>query len=242
MTEIEVSVPGDVDLQTVDRVVVESAKALGLECRQDGELKRYPGSRHWHFASSGKKGTLEVTLWEKKHRLWLSTHDNRNAEWISEAIVELKSLIEARLLNVISTEQEPLLDLARKAAEDAYCPYSNFPVGAIVRTDIGDFSGCNIENASYGLAVCAERVALFKAVSEGATEIKMLAVSCIRATDSDPPGSRMPCGACRQVISEFMPPDGIVMIDGVGKWRVDELLPQPFVLAERPFEKRSSRR
>ena len=133
-----------------------------------------------------------------------------------------------------------LISQARSVAAGAYCPYSQFPVGAIVQTDKGDFTGCNIENASYGLSICAERVALFKAVSEGARMITRLIVSCANATDADPPGSRMPCGACRQVISEFMPPEAIVLIEGVGACRVDELLPQPFQLAERPFEKRSS--
>ena len=128
-----------------------------------------------------------------------------------------------------------LLDDAREAALRAYCPYSRFPVGAAVATDLGRFTGCNIENASYGLAVCAERVALFSAVAAGVKRIDHLAVSCISAGASDPPGSRMPCGACRQVITEFMSPDAVVTIEGGGVWRVADLLPSAFQLQTHPF-------
>ena len=131
--------------------------------------------------------------------------------------------------------QEALLAQAREAAGRAYCPYSEFPVGAAVETDAGVFVGCNVENASYGLAVCAERVALFTAVAAGAKRMTRLAVSCLRAGADDPPGSRMPCGACRQVIAEFMPPEAVVLVDGAGEWRVVELLPDAFQLAEKPF-------
>ena len=137
-------------------------------------------------------------------------------------------------LNVNETE---LLGWAREAASQAYCPYSDFPVGACVLTEHGRFTGCNIENASYGLAICAERVALFKAVSEGATSILSLAVSCAKAGEQDPPGSKMPCGACRQAMSEFMSEDALVIVDGVGVWQVKELLPQAFKLNESRFLK-----
>ena len=130
-----------------------------------------------------------------------------------------------------------LLVAARAAADLAYCPYSRFPVGAAVDTDIGRFTGCNIENASYGLSVCAERTALFSAVAAGAKKIDHLAVSCVRAEPSDPPGSRMPCGACRQVIAEFMAPDATVTVDGAGTWRVGDLLPHAFQLSAQPFLK-----
>jgi len=127
---------------------------------------------------------------------------------------------------------EALLERARIAAQTAYCPYSNFPVGAAVETERGVFSGCNVENASFGLTICAERVALFSAVATGARRITRLAVSCLRPGPDDPPASRMPCGACRQVIAEFMPPDAIVLVDGVGAWRVADLLPEAFRLTD----------
>ena len=132
-------------------------------------------------------------------------------------------------------DKQTLLTAAREAGARAYCPYSRFPVGAAVETDIGRFTGCNIENASYGLAVCAERVALFSAVAAGAKRIDHLAVSCLAAEDSDAPGSRMPCGACRQVITEFMRPDAMVTVDGAGIWRVADLLPLAFQLEQNPF-------
>jgi len=139
------------------------------------------------------------------------------------------------LLSATHDDKTTLLDAARAAGNRAYCPYSEFPVGAAVDTDMGRFTGCNIENASYGLAVCAERVALFSAVAAGATRIDHLAVSCLKAGDTDPPGSRMPCGACRQVITEFMSQDATVTVDGAGVWRVADLLPQAFQLESKPF-------
>jgi cytidine deaminase len=132
-------------------------------------------------------------------------------------------------------KQIPLLEAARAAGARAYCPYSLFPVGAAVETDLGRFTGCNVENASYGLAVCAERVALFAAVAAGATRIYHLAVSCLNAGESDAPGTRMPCGACRQVIAEFMAQDATISVDGAGIWRVADLLPSAFQLQTNPF-------
>lgn len=93
-----------------------------------------------------------------------------------------------------------LLEQAKKAAEAAYVPYSGYKVGSAVRcTDGSIFSGCNIENASYSLTICAERTAIFKAVSEGHRDFTAIAIY----VDSDK--LFPPCGACRQVISEFAP-------------------------------------
>ncbi|HLV81555.1 MAG TPA: cytidine deaminase [Chthonomonadaceae bacterium] len=131
-----------------------------------------------------------------------------------------------------SAEEAALLARAREAALAAYCPYSNFPVGAAVETERGVFRGCNVENASFGLTVCAERVALFSAVAAGARRISRLAVSCLKPGPDAPPAGRMPCGACRQVIAEFMPPDAIVLVDGAGAWRVADLLPEPYRLTD----------
>ena len=135
----------------------------------------------------------------------------------------------------LTVEEQQLVERARQAAQSAYCPYSHFPVGAIVESELGLTMGVNIENASYGLAVCAERVALFSAIAQGAKRFTRLAVSCANAKADDPPGSRMPCGACRQVIAEFLTPNCLVLIDGVGAMTVAELLPQPFQLERRPF-------
>jgi cytidine deaminase len=132
----------------------------------------------------------------------------------------------------LSAQEQALLERARTAGQAAYCPYSEFPVGAAVETDAGVFVGCNVENASYGLAICAERVALFTAVAAGAREFKRLAVSCLRTASGDTLDSRMPCGACRQVMAEFMQPDATVIVDGAGVWSLDELLPAAFRLAQ----------
>jgi cytidine deaminase len=95
------------------------------------------------------------------------------------------------------TNQE-LLERARDASSHAYIPYSRFPVGAALETDDGTiYTGCNVENASYGLSRCAEQTAIQKMVSEGSRHFKRIAVY----TQSSPPSS--PCGACRQVLYEF---------------------------------------
>ena len=127
---------------------------------------------------------------------------------------------------------ESLLVRARQAASRAHCPYANFHVGAAVRSDDGSvIDGCNVENASYGLSVCAERVALFTAISEGKQPIE-LAVSCIDAPRDAATGSRMPCGACRQVMQELLPSRAKVSIDGVGTRQLEQLLPSPFELTQ----------
>jgi len=101
-----------------------------------------------------------------------------------------------------------------------------------VRCDDGSvIDGCNVENASYGLSICAERVALFTAVSQGKRPVE-LAVSCINAQGDAAPGSRMPCGACRQVMQELLPSKANVSIDGVGTRQLDQLLPAPFELRQ----------
>ena len=95
-------------------------------------------------------------------------------------------------------EIQNLVNRAIKARENAYCPYSHFAVGAALLCEDGTiYEGCNIENASYGLTNCAERTAVFKAVSEGHTKFKALAVV------ADTEGPCAPCGACRQVMGEF---------------------------------------
>lgn len=118
---------------------------------------------------------------------------------------------------------QDLLKSALEARENAYVPYSHFAVGAALRTMEGKiYTGCNIENASYGLTVCAERVALFKAVSVGERNFVALAVV------ADTSDVCSPCGACRQVLAEFCPELKIMMANMQGKMvikDIQELLP-----------------
>ena len=123
-----------------------------------------------------------------------------------------------------------LLDRAREAALNAHAPYSSFRVGAAVVAGGAVFTGCNVENASYGLAICAERNAIFAAVAAGHRTIDAVAVACIDATSDAGPGSLMPCGACRQVMAEFGRPSLPVHVDGVGSLTLADLLPRPFML------------
>jgi cytidine deaminase len=123
-----------------------------------------------------------------------------------------------------------LLARARQAATAAHAPYSKFRVGAAVRAGGVVYTGCNVENASYGLSICAERVAIFTAIAAGATRIDALAVACIDAAPDATPGSVMPCGACRQVMAEFGTADVPVQVDRAGTFTVAQLLPQAFAL------------
>jgi len=115
---------------------------------------------------------------------------------------------------------------AQRARRMAYAPYSSFPVGAAVLTrEGGIFTGCNVENASYGLTVCAERNALARAVSEGHREILAIAIA------ADTPEPVSPCGACRQVLAEFNPRMKVIMLGRGGRRSVstlDRLLPGAF--------------
>jgi len=134
-------------------------------------------------------------------------------------------------------EARQLIEAARQAWKRAYCPYSRFPVGAAVQTHDGRvFTGCNIENASYGLTICAERAAIFNAVSAGA-RIARIAVSCRKKTTKNL-DSLMPCGACRQVMREFMDTDAEVIVDGAGVIDLGVLLPRAFRLKEEPSRKK----
>ena len=120
---------------------------------------------------------------------------------------------------------DALLIAARQVQTQAYAPYSNFRVGAALESESGDvYVGCNVENASYGLTICAERAAVCAAVSAGAQRFRRAVV----VTDSDPPAA--PCGACRQVLSEF---GRDFRVDAVGPrrtstWTMAELLPAAF--------------
>ncbi len=125
---------------------------------------------------------------------------------------------------------DALLHAAAAAAEAAYAPYSKFRVGASVHANGAIYTGCNIENASYGLTMCAERVAIFKAVAAGARRIEAAALACIDAPPGSPDHEKMPCGACRQVLAEFASPDMPMAIAGVAILHLSDLLPHPFFL------------
>lgn len=123
-----------------------------------------------------------------------------------------------------------LIAAARAAATRAHCPYSGFRVGAAVLVDGQVFSGCNIENASFGLSICAERVAIFAAVGAGSRYMTDIAIACLDAADGGDMGHHMPCGACRQVMAEFGDGQTRIHVDGIGTWRLGELLQHPFRL------------
>ncbi|WAA10382.1 cytidine deaminase [Fervidibacillus albus] len=124
-------------------------------------------------------------------------------------------------------DTKKLIEEAKRARSQAYVPYSDFPVGAALLTKDGNiYHGCNIENAAYSVTNCAERTALFKAVSEGNRDFQALAV----VADTDRPVS--PCGSCRQVMSELCPPDMKVILTNVQgdilETTVEKLLPGAF--------------
>ena len=129
----------------------------------------------------------------------------------------------------LSNSDQGLLADARVALANAHAPYSGFRVGAaLLAADGRKFVGANVENASYGLTVCAERVALLTAIAAGAREIVVLAVTTEQTPTADAHG--MPCGACRQVMAEFMNPEARVLVDRIGNFALSELLPLAFVL------------
>jgi cytidine deaminase len=120
-----------------------------------------------------------------------------------------------------------LVAQARDVAGRAFAPYSRFRVGAAVQDADGRvFVGCNVESASYGLSVCAERNAIFGAIAAGGVRpFKALAVTCLDGSDAC-----SPCGACRQVISEHLDASATVRVDGLGDFKPGDLLPYAFTL------------
>lgn len=133
------------------------------------------------------------------------------------------------MAEIDNATKEKLINMAINARKASYSPYSKYPVGAAVLAESGKiYTGCNIENSSFGLTNCAERTAIFKAVSEGERKIKAIAIAAKAST---------PCGACRQVMSEFakasMPIILVNMDDGKGTHELvestlGELLPMSF--------------
>lgn len=128
-------------------------------------------------------------------------------------------------MTLTQQEKQSLVDLANTARQRAYVPYSNYPVGSALRTKTGRiFTGVNVENAAYPQTMCAERIAMFKAVSEGERDFEVITV----VTDNG--GS--PCGGCRQVMAEFGLETAVILADGRGRivkeTTVRELLPDAF--------------
>lgn len=125
-------------------------------------------------------------------------------------------------------DNKELMDKAIEVSKNAYVPYSKFPVGACVLTSTGKtYCGCNFENGSYGLTICAERNAIGSAIADGERKIKAIAIY------SPKKDKCMPCGACRQVISEFAEPDTVVLQkigEEIRPYTISELLPETFIL------------
>ena len=123
-------------------------------------------------------------------------------------------------------EMQELISQAQVAYRQAYVPYSHYPVGSVALFSSGEmYSGCNVENASYGLTICAERNAIFQAVAQGERKLKGIAIAV--PTDSFP----SPCGACRQVIREFAVDCPVILVNGSGQTRLTSLkllLPDAF--------------
>lgn len=121
---------------------------------------------------------------------------------------------------------EPLLQAALKARDHAHAPFSKFHVGAALEDSDGKiWTGCNVENASYGLTLCAERVAVFKAISEGVRKFRRIAIAADTQTLTPP------CGACRQILWEFLGDAEVILVNLQGKtatYRMRTLLPEPF--------------
>ena len=128
---------------------------------------------------------------------------------------------------ISDTQRDKLIKAACEARKQAYAPYSNYAVGAAILVEDGRiYDGVNVENASYGLANCAERTAIFSAVTDGETEFEAIAV-CADGQTPTPP-----CGACRQVLAEFASEIPVLSAytDGEHEWTMGDLLPAPFHL------------
>jgi cytidine deaminase len=121
---------------------------------------------------------------------------------------------------------DPLIDAALAARANAHAPFSHFAVGAALEDDTGRvFTGCNVENATYGLTICAERVAVFKGISEGARRFRRIVIAADTATLTPP------CGACRQILWEFCRDIPVTLVNLQGKteiFQLSALFPRPF--------------
>lgn len=135
-------------------------------------------------------------------------------------------------MNLSSTERANLCQAAQKIAKLAYAPYSNFRVGAAVLGSQGTYLGTNVENASYGLSLCAERSALAQAIVNNDRKIKAIAIACIDSSHPNEIDSLTPCGACRQWLAELAP-DAEIIICGIERsLSLSDLLPMSFYLRD----------
>ncbi|MEW6990938.1 cytidine deaminase [Colwelliaceae bacterium 6441] len=130
-------------------------------------------------------------------------------------------------MDIDKTTQDKMIEQAKKSYQNAYAPYSKFHVGASILTSHNDIvSGCNVENASYGLTICAERNCIAQAINQGEQRFEMLVIYTQEEKLTPP------CGACRQVILEFFKPDAMVMAvnhhNDSKVWSVADLLPDAF--------------
>ena len=128
-------------------------------------------------------------------------------------------------------DNDILISYAKKAMGNAYAPYSGFCVGAALLTSEGEvFTGCNVENSSYGATICAERCAIIKAISEGYTSFTKIAIV------SSSNNLTFPCGICRQFLSEFMQEDGLVILNDLSgeikEYELTSLIPYAFNLSK----------
>lgn len=145
---------------------------------------------------------------------------------VHEGVLNLNSIQSPKTEALATQVLQELIDRAQAAYRNAYVPYSHYPVGAAALFSSGVvYCGCNVENASYGLTVCAERNAIFQAVAQGDRDLKGIAIAV--PTDAFP----SPCGACRQVIREFALDCPVILINGSGQTRqtsLGALLPEAF--------------
>ena|SRR6267378_4404748 len=134
-----------------------------------------------------------------------------------------------RRRKVSNEDRKRLIDAAHAVVKNAYAPFSNFKVGAALLTARGEiFSGCNVENSSYGMTNCAERTAIFAAIAKSGPKLEIRAVAVLNAKGEP----CAPCGACRQVIFEFGP-DAVIFFPATHGWKkshITELLPEGFRL------------
>ena len=136
----------------------------------------------------------------------------------------MSAIDEVKPLN--GEERAQLLRVAAAVAEKAYAPYSNFRVGAAVLGEKTTYTGVNVENASSGLGICAERSALAAAIAAGEKKLRGIAIACVDAATDSPAG--LPCGACRQWIYELAPKAEVLIMGHDKPFQIEDLLPKPF--------------
>lgn len=126
---------------------------------------------------------------------------------------------------------DDLVKAARRTAKNSYSPYSGFKVGCAALFDASPTTICgtNVENASYGLTICAERAAIFSGVSNGFQRLRVLAISC-RDKENKPIRCFSPCGACLQVMAEFSDENTVIVLDKIGPFKLQDFMRAPFAL------------